>query len=81
MIQILNRFKFDNPNKVYPLVEVKYANNGANPITIDFKYDIHNIAKIAVDEMFTYIDDRVLNNIVSERYTVTSYGRIFDRVK
>ena len=78
-MNILGKFNYQNDMKTYPFVEVKYA--GDSPVTTDFKYDIINITKIALDEIFAYIDDRVVNNIVFQRYIVSSYGRIFDRSK
>jgi hypothetical protein len=70
-----NQYQYYNYQKTYPLVEIKYAHR-VHQVTIP-TYDPFN--RIAIDEFFYFIDDRVVNNVIHERYMVSNYGRIFDR--
>lgn len=75
----VNGENFTNKQKQFPLVKTKYIINGQNPIANNIpRYNPDSL--IAPDEIFTVIDDRVLNNIMSGRYLISTYGRVFDRV-
>lgn len=63
----------------YPLVEMKFINKGTRPVN-EFMYDLPN-GRVAADERFLFADDRIVNNIIFQRYLISNYGRIFDRLK
>lgn len=63
-----------NNNIKIPLMQLKYKNG----VCINFPTSVPDNF-IAPDEVFTIIDDRVLNNIVPQRYMISNYGRVFDR--
>ena len=63
----------------YPLVQMKYINNGTRAIN-EFPYGIPE-GRVAVDERFLFADDRIVNNIIFHRYLISNYGRIYDRLK
>ena len=71
---------YKNTQKQIPLVEMKfYQCCGRNHASYNIpRYDPTDV--IAPDEIFAIIDDRVVNNIIPDRYLVSTYGRIFDRV-
>lgn len=68
----LDQNAYCNQEKQIPLMEIKYY--GKMPLM----YNYERVGVVALDEFFTFIDDRVVNNIIPNRYSVSTYGRIFD---
>ena len=67
--------QYINHNVQIPLMQLKY-NRGLTCINSPG----YNPTKSEIDEVFVFVDDRVLPNIIPYRYMVSNYGRIFDRV-
>lgn len=68
----LNQRAYCNQEKQIPIMEIKEY--GKTKLINNYERS----GVVALDEFFTYIDDRVVNNIIPERYSVSTYGRIYD---
>jgi hypothetical protein len=81
MTNIINQYNYDDYKRgvFYPIVETKYSHCKAinNP---EYFCDLPP-GKIAIDEIFLFADDRIVPNIIFQRYLISNYGRIFDRFK
>ena len=72
---------YTNNNKTFPLVSTQYNSHyESKPFILNIpRYNPETL--ISPDEIFVVIDDRVVNNIMTDRYLVSNYGRVFDRAE
>lgn len=67
---------YTNANPTFPFFELKYKSRSL-PISIPmFEFPLDQL--LYPEEIIGILDDRIVNNIIPDRYVVTSYGRCFD---